>query len=209
MKNPTVPRTEDIFESVLHVVTKATGVPYHVIASKARGSREIADARALAMYLMHKVCHVTVIETGKVFGKDHTTVTYACRKVVSIISYDQTMKRLVDQTSSEVRKRVVALRPARTVWDLLGKVNTVFDTSHPYKSPSNEEVDVFMTYLQRLTDAYLGNPPTWNVVYACNEPGYQEYVYTDGIRVPDGCIVGLETDSGELDMFPGIRYSDE
>jgi chromosomal replication initiation ATPase DnaA len=43
-----------------------------------RGKADIAFARQVAMYLAHIVCGFSLTEVGKHFGRDRTTVSYAC-----------------------------------------------------------------------------------------------------------------------------------
>jgi chromosomal replication initiation ATPase DnaA len=46
-----------------------------------RGVRDIAEARQVAMYLAHVCCGMSLTEVGAMFGRDRTTVSYACLKV--------------------------------------------------------------------------------------------------------------------------------
>jgi chromosomal replication initiation ATPase DnaA len=43
-----------------------------------RGPARAAFARQVAMYLTHVVCGLTLTEVGRLFGRDRTTVAYAC-----------------------------------------------------------------------------------------------------------------------------------
>ena len=40
--------------------------------------QEVALARQVAMYLAHVVCGLTLTDTGRLFGRDRTTVAHAC-----------------------------------------------------------------------------------------------------------------------------------
>jgi chromosomal replication initiator protein len=50
--------------------------------------RNVLLARQVAMYLVREVCRLSLPRTGAVFGRDHTTVLHACRKVAAAIETD-------------------------------------------------------------------------------------------------------------------------
>ena len=57
---------------------------YNVDETILRGSQKnkgIAEARQMAMYLIRKLTNLSLPDIGKEFGRDHTTVLYAIRKV--------------------------------------------------------------------------------------------------------------------------------
>jgi chromosomal replication initiation ATPase DnaA len=43
-----------------------------------RGRAHIALARQVAMYLAHVACGMSLTDTGRLFGRDRTTVAHAC-----------------------------------------------------------------------------------------------------------------------------------
>ncbi|NRA28652.1 MAG: chromosomal replication initiator DnaA [Parvularculaceae bacterium] len=66
---------------VLRVTTRAFGVERHDLMSKRRSKADIAFARQVAMYLFHVVFGGTYREVGQLFGRERTTVAYACSLV--------------------------------------------------------------------------------------------------------------------------------
>lgn len=66
---------------VEHLVSKSMCVPIHMLRSKKRGSPIVCFARHVAMYLAHVGLSLSLNEVGMVFGRDRTTVQYACRSV--------------------------------------------------------------------------------------------------------------------------------
>ena len=46
-----------------------------------RGRAKVARARQVAMYLAHVACGLSLTETGRLFGRDRTTVAHACSVV--------------------------------------------------------------------------------------------------------------------------------
>ena len=48
------------------------------LRASTRRSTRTAFARQVAMYLAHVVCGMTLTDTGRLFGRDRTTVAHAC-----------------------------------------------------------------------------------------------------------------------------------
>ena len=46
-----------------------------------RGPAPVALARQIAMYLAHVVGEIGISEVGRIFGRDRTTVAYACKLI--------------------------------------------------------------------------------------------------------------------------------
>lgn len=63
---------------VIALVARKKNVPSQSLTGVRRGRLPIARARQLAMYLSHVVLGRTLAEIGVVFGRDRTTVSYAC-----------------------------------------------------------------------------------------------------------------------------------
>lgn len=63
---------------VLGLVADACGVPAVLLLHPSRCSAEVAEARQLAMYLMHVILQRTYLEIGTYFRRDRTTVSHAC-----------------------------------------------------------------------------------------------------------------------------------
>jgi len=66
---------------VLDLVAAARGVDPAALLRTSRGKAPVALSRQIAMYLMHVVLSRTLIETGRFFGRDRTTVAHACALV--------------------------------------------------------------------------------------------------------------------------------
>lgn len=63
---------------LLRFVAAARGVPTRQLLAPSRGEADVAQARQLAMYLMHVVLGRVYLDVGRFFGRDRTTVSYAC-----------------------------------------------------------------------------------------------------------------------------------
>jgi chromosomal replication initiator protein len=56
--------------------------------------------RQIAMYSIRKVTNLSYPEIGRFFGgKDHSTVIHAIKKIESLVSKDQTVKKIVDSVT--------------------------------------------------------------------------------------------------------------
>ncbi|MFQ5626882.1 MAG: helix-turn-helix domain-containing protein [Methyloligellaceae bacterium] len=56
-------------------------VPLRELRARTRRKAPVAFARQVAMYLAHVAYGLTLTEVGTLFGRDRTTVAYACRVV--------------------------------------------------------------------------------------------------------------------------------
>lgn len=66
---------------VVRTVAAATGVSYCDFFAPSRMRLRTAEARQLAMYLCHVLLGMTMTQVGHFFGRDRTTVAYACAQV--------------------------------------------------------------------------------------------------------------------------------
>lgn len=62
------------------LVAEVYGISPPELLSEGRGVRLIADARQLVMYLAHVALGLSCAEVGDYYGRDRSTVAYACRK---------------------------------------------------------------------------------------------------------------------------------
>lgn len=67
-----------ICDHVIALVARQKNVPIQCLIDSRRNRLPIARARQLAMYLSHVVLGRSLMEIGEVFGRDRTTVSYAC-----------------------------------------------------------------------------------------------------------------------------------
>ncbi|KKB11631.1 hypothetical protein VE25_11625 [Devosia geojensis] len=78
---PPQPRSDWQCELILHVVSKTYDVPPYLILHPKRCMATTARARQLSMYLTHVLLGRQFKDVAQVFGRDRTTVSYACAKV--------------------------------------------------------------------------------------------------------------------------------
>ena len=75
---------------ILAKVEYATGVSYSVMASKSR-ERNYVIARQYAIYQVYRQLHslgYTLMEIGKLFNRDHSTVLYSVKQIKEGIKYN-------------------------------------------------------------------------------------------------------------------------
>jgi len=65
-------------DGVIALVAREKNVPIRLLIHKSRSRLPTARARQLAMYLSHVVLGRSLREIGEAFGRDRTTVSYAC-----------------------------------------------------------------------------------------------------------------------------------
>jgi chromosomal replication initiator protein len=68
-------------ESLVKTVALHYGIPLDILKQKSRGSKESSHARQVAMYLIRYIYKKSFEFIGKYFGKDSSTVIYACKAV--------------------------------------------------------------------------------------------------------------------------------
>ena len=66
-------------------------------------SQSIVLPRQIAMYLSRKIMDVSVLEIGKFFGKDHSTVIHACNKIAGEVETDEKMKLIVEDLEQSIK----------------------------------------------------------------------------------------------------------
>ena len=87
----------DIRASLLvRVVATAEDVSVREIFQHTRSCAPIAATRQLAMYMMHVVIGRNLTEVGKFFGRDRTTVAYACARIEDLRD-DEAFDYKIDQ----------------------------------------------------------------------------------------------------------------
>ena len=67
--------------AIAALVAQRRRVPLELLLHRHRCKPEIAEARMLAMYLVHVVLGRTYSEIGHFFGRDRTTVAHACARI--------------------------------------------------------------------------------------------------------------------------------
>ncbi|MCS7164331.1 MAG: chromosomal replication initiator protein DnaA [Thermodesulfovibrio sp.] len=93
------PITIDLIQKV---VCETLGIKVQDIKSKKR-TKEISNARKLAMYIAKKLTNLSLSEIGNAFGgKDHATVIYACKQIEKDREKNESLNRLIDNIIKKI-----------------------------------------------------------------------------------------------------------
>ncbi len=94
-------------DPVIALVSNQKHVPTQLLTHSSRGHLPAARARQLAMYLSHVVLGRTLTEIGHAFGRDRTTVSYACALIEDmrddpafdeeVTQFEQRLESMVDE----------------------------------------------------------------------------------------------------------------
>ncbi len=82
-------------EQIINEVARTYDVSEKDIISK-RKTAELAKARQIAMYIARETTELSYKPIGEAFGKDHTTVLYAVKKVESFLKENPHEKEIID-----------------------------------------------------------------------------------------------------------------
>jgi chromosomal replication initiation ATPase DnaA len=82
--------------AVVSLVAETRGVALADLLRTTRSQAHIAAARQLAMYLVNVKLGRTMTEIGALFGRDRTTVSYACRVIEDLRegAFDRDIEKL-------------------------------------------------------------------------------------------------------------------
>lgn len=78
--NENTPTTQD----VLRVIMEGANLPKKIIIGMSREAH-IVTARHVAIYVMRDLCGETLMNIGKIFNRDHTTILYSIQHVMKMI----------------------------------------------------------------------------------------------------------------------------
>jgi len=91
-------------DDVLKEVCDYYGVEKNRILEDGRGTKEVAQARQVAMYLLRKLGNLSHKSIGHQFGnRDHSTVVYAIKTVEKQINKDLSYRRSIDVLFGRLR----------------------------------------------------------------------------------------------------------
>jgi chromosomal replication initiator protein len=82
-------------------VAAAFGVRPRDVLGSCR-QRAVLVPRQVAMYLAREVGRLSLPAIGAAFGRDHTTVLHACRKVAEAVKADPKLRRTVRELKAEL-----------------------------------------------------------------------------------------------------------
>lgn len=93
-------------ERIIDEVARTYGVTPEEIRSQKNKSANISMARHIAIYITREMTTLTVTSIGDEFGKRHySTIIYSLQKIEKLISRDNKVKELIDDTIKNIRDR--------------------------------------------------------------------------------------------------------
>jgi chromosomal replication initiator protein len=90
-------------ESVQKAVCDYFGMRMQDIRTKKR-TKEVANARQIAMYLVKQHTQLSLSEIGRGFGgKDHATVIYACKQIEEKRQKDENLNKIIENINKRIK----------------------------------------------------------------------------------------------------------
>ena len=90
-------------ESVIHAISQYFEVPEDKLLEAGRGTKEVARARQVAMFLMKSLTTLSLKSIGMRFGnRDHSTVLHAINSVKEEMQKDAAFARTVETIKSNI-----------------------------------------------------------------------------------------------------------
>lgn len=91
-------------EGIQKVVCEFFGLKLNDLKAKRR-TREISNARQIAMYICKQLTNLSLSEIGSLFGgKDHATVIYACKQVEEKRQRDETLNKTIENIIKRLKQ---------------------------------------------------------------------------------------------------------
>lgn len=89
------------------MIQKAVGEYFGMKAQELKTkkrTKEVANARQIAMYIAKQLTQLSLSEIGRSFGgKDHATVIYACKQIEDKRGRDETLKKTVEYIAKKIK----------------------------------------------------------------------------------------------------------
>ncbi len=99
---PTIKRRVGI-EAIIHAVAKYYEVSEDKLLEAGRGTKEVAHARQVAMYLMKQLSTLSLKSVGMRFGnRDHSTVVHACKTIEKEMADDPSFTRVLENLKNSI-----------------------------------------------------------------------------------------------------------
>jgi chromosomal replication initiator protein len=100
---PETPSTRVTIDLILSIVAESTGISITEITGDKR-SRQVVEARHLAMYLARELTDSSLPKIGdRIGGRDHTTVLHAVDKITKLILEDRDMYNRVQRLTTRIK----------------------------------------------------------------------------------------------------------
>jgi hypothetical protein len=104
---------------IMQAAAEVSGIPVKALKG-ARRNRKIARVRQIACYLCRQLTTRSTTAIANQFGRDHTTVIHACRRIPELLQVEEGVPLLLEA----IRIRAVQLAQTRSQysWGVLPRV---------------------------------------------------------------------------------------
>jgi len=90
-------------DSIVNAVSRHFEVPEEKLLAPGRGTKEIAHARQVAMFLMKELTTLSLQSIGTRFGgKDHSTVVHAIKTIRKEMEATPAFERTIENLKAEI-----------------------------------------------------------------------------------------------------------
>lgn len=90
-------------ETIQKVVAEYFSISFNDIKGK-KQSKNIAFPRQIAQYLSRELTEYSTTEIGKEFGRDHSTVMYACEKIENTMHIDSSLEETIRILKKKIKE---------------------------------------------------------------------------------------------------------
>lgn len=96
---------DDIVKKTIDIVSEIYGITPEEITSKSR-TQTVSTARNVCMYVIKALTGITLNETGKIFGKNHSTVINSIANIEKEMNSNQKFRSLVNDILRQVKETI-------------------------------------------------------------------------------------------------------
>ena len=96
------PHTLEMCEGLIDIISAYFNVSGWELRAPGRGTRSVARVPQIGMYTAHVVLQLPMAEVGRAFGRDRSTVTYACH-LVEDLREDRDFEEIVSAVERVVK----------------------------------------------------------------------------------------------------------
>lgn len=97
---------DSAMQFIKEVVARYYGMDVSCFDMNRIRKKELVKVRQVSMFLIAKNIKVSLVDIGKHFGKDHSTVIHARRTIENYLSWDKDLQREVSELENAIRVKV-------------------------------------------------------------------------------------------------------
>lgn len=90
-------------DEILAAVAREYDIPEKNLMGRCR-IQLLAEARQMAMYILHRELHMSKSGTGRIFGRSHSSVCYDVTRIGDLLTVDKSVRGRYERIMNELRK---------------------------------------------------------------------------------------------------------